>query len=142
MSSNSRRRVADSEAAGTDYNAADSSQTLRGDTLEMLKSLLVVILAAAGIGSAVAEPPQTFQQFDAVSQFDQALAAVDAIRGRKRLQCILATASRSLCQCLSQNLPLDTYPRSYPAIAKQEGEYEAMSAPDKIIVRQCVSGAR
>jgi hypothetical protein len=141
MSSNSRRRVADSEAAGTDYNAAISCQTLRGDTLEMLKSLLGVILVAAGIGSAFAEPPQTFQQFDAVSQFDQALAAV-AIRGRKRLQCILATASRSLCQCLTQNLPLDTYPRSYPAIAKQEGEYDAMSAPDKIIVRQCISDGR
>ena len=70
------------------------------------------------------------------------LAAVDAIRGRKRLQCILSTASRALCQCLSQNLPLDTYPRSYPAIAKQEGEYDALSDPDKAIVRQCISESR
>ena len=108
----------------------------------MRRSLLAGILVLAGISSSFAASPQTFQQFDAASRFDQALAAVDAIRGRKRLQCILATASRSLCQCLSQNLPLDTYPRSYPAIAKQEGEYDALSDPDKAIVRQCISESR
>jgi hypothetical protein len=108
----------------------------------MLRSAIVAILVLVGIGSCFAESPQTFQQFDAASQFDQALAAVDAIKARKRLQCILATASRALCQCLSQNLPLATYPRSYPAIAKQEGEYDALSAPDKIVVRQCLSDGR
>jgi hypothetical protein len=108
----------------------------------MLRPLLAGILLLVGISSAFAESPQTFQQFDAASRFDQALAAVDAIRGRKRLQCILATASRSFCQCLSQNLPLDTYPRSYPAIAKQEGEYDSLSDQDKATVRQCVASGR
>src|ERR1700761_4507272 len=100
---------------------------------------LVLIVASGGSRAAA---PQTFQQFDAASKFDQALAAIDAIRGRKRLQCLLSTASRALCQCLSQNLPLDTYPRSYPAIARQEGEFDALSDPDKAVVRQCVSESR
>jgi hypothetical protein len=102
----------------------------------------ILILVAIAIGSSVAASAQSFQQFDAASRFDQALAAVDAIRGRKRLQCILATATRSFCQCLAKNLPLDTYPRSYPAIAKQEGEYDALSEQDKAIVRQCVASGR
>jgi hypothetical protein len=108
----------------------------------MPRSLTVALLILLATGPSFAEPPQTFQQFDAVSEFDRALAAVDAIRGRKRLQCILATASRALCQCLSQNLPLSTYPRSYPAVVKQQGEFEGMSDPDKAVVRQCILGAR
>jgi hypothetical protein len=95
-----------------------------------------------GTGPSFAESPQTFQQFDAVSEFDRALAAVDAIRGRKRLQCLLSAANRALCQCLSQNLPLSTYPRSYPAIVQQQGEFDALSDPDKAVVRQCIADNR
>jgi hypothetical protein len=108
----------------------------------MLRTLLAGMMILIGIGSSCAGSPQSFQQFDAVSEFDRALAAVDAIRGRKRLQCLLSTARRGLCICLSENLPLATYPRSYPAIANQEGEFDAMSDPDKSVVRQCLSDNR
>jgi hypothetical protein len=115
---------------------------LREDAPRIFGIAVAGILLLAASDWSRAASPETFQQFDAASRFDQALAAVDAIRGRKRLQCILSTASRALCQCLSKNLPLDTYPRSYPAIARQEGEYDALSDSDRAVVRQCVADSR
>jgi hypothetical protein len=88
---------------------------------------------------------QSLQQFENMSQFQQALAAVDAIKQRKKLQCVLAISNRALCACLSRKLPVNIYFRSYASIANQakEGaEYEQLSAADKKIVDQCVSESR
>ena len=80
-----------------------------------------------------------------MSQFKQALAAVDAIKHRKNLQCVIAIANRALCGCLSRKLPVNIYFRSYASIANQEKdglEYGQLSAADKKIVDQCVSDSR
>jgi hypothetical protein len=100
----------------------------------------VVILAV--VISSDAWPQQTFQDLETVSKMEHALDAVDAIKAHKKLQCVLAIASAALCQCLSRNLPVDTYPRSYASITKQEHEYEQLTAADKKIVDQCVGGGR
>ena len=88
---------------------------------------------------------QSLQQLESMTQFEQALAAVDAIKKRKHLQCVIAIANGPLCQCLSRKLPVDTYFRSYASIANQEKEgqeYGQLSAADKTIVDQCVSDSR
>jgi hypothetical protein len=88
---------------------------------------------------------QSLQELESMSQFEQALAAVDAIKQQKKLQCVLAIANRALCACLSRKLPVNIYFRSYASIANQgkEGpEYEQLSAADKKIVDQCVSESR
>jgi hypothetical protein len=88
---------------------------------------------------------QSLQQFESMNQFEQALAAVDAIKHRKKLQCVIPVANRALCECLSRKLPVDTYFRSYASIANQEKdglEYRQLSAADKKIVDQCVSDSR
>jgi len=101
-------------------------------------SLTVVI-------SSDALSQQSFQELESATQFEKALAAVDAIKRRKKLQCTLSTANGSLCECLSQQLPVSTYVRGYAAIANQEKigpEYGELSAADKKIVDQCISGSR
>jgi hypothetical protein len=108
----------------------------------MVRRWFVGIVILACFVSSDAWPQQTLQELDTVSRFEHAMDAVDAIRAHKKLQCILSTVSRALCDCLSRNLWIDTYPRSYAAIAKQENEYENLSAVDKMIVRQCVSDNR
>ena len=102
----------------------------------------VGIVISAVVISSGAWSQQTLQQLESVSQFGQALAAVDAIKHRKKLQCVIAIANGALCACLSQKLPVDTYFRSYASIAEQETEgqeYRQLSAADKKIVDQCVS---
>ena len=88
---------------------------------------------------------QSLQQLEGMSEFKQALAAVDAIKRRKKLQCVLAIANGAVCECLSRKLPVDTYFRSYASIANQEKEgqeYGQLPAADKTIVDQCVSDSR
>jgi hypothetical protein len=105
----------------------------------------VGIVIAAVIISSDALSQQSFQQLESVNQFEKALAAVDAIKHRKRLQCVLAIGNGALCECLSQKLPVDTYFRSYASIANQgtEGlEYGRLSVADKKIVDQGVSDGR
>jgi hypothetical protein len=88
---------------------------------------------------------QSLQQLESMSQFERAMAAVDAIKHRKVLQCVLTIANGTLCECLSQNLPVDTYVRSFTSIVNQgkEGiEYVQLSAADKKIVDQCVIDSR
>jgi hypothetical protein len=110
----------------------------------MLGWFVGIVISAVVISSG-AWSQQTLQQLESVSQFKQALAAVDAIKKRKHLQCVIAIANRPLCQCLSRKLPVDTYFRSYASIANQEKEgmdYGQLSAADKTIVDQCVSDSR
>jgi hypothetical protein len=111
---------------------------------KMLGWFVGVVISAVAISSG-AWSQQTLQQLESVSQFKQALAAVDAIKRRKHLQCVIAIANGPLCQCLSRKLPVDTYFRSYASIANQEKEgqeYGQLSAADKTIVDQCVSDSR
>jgi hypothetical protein len=107
----------------------------------MLGRLVGCVILAAVI-STDALSQQSFQQLEGISQFQQALAAVDAIKRRKKLQCVLAIANRVLCECLSRKLPVDTYFRSYASIANQEKEgldYRRLSTADRKIVDECVS---
>jgi hypothetical protein len=106
---------------------------------------LVGIVGLAHVISSDVLAQQSFQDLESVTEFEKALAAVDAIKHRKKLQCTLSTANGSLCECLSQKLPVSTYVRSYAAIANQEKigpEYGELSATDKKIVDQCISGSR
>jgi hypothetical protein len=106
---------------------------------------LFSIVIVTFVISSDALSQQSLQQFESMNQFEQALAAVDAIKHRKKLQCVLAIPNGALCECLSRKLPVNIYFRSYAAIAKQEKEgpeYEQLSAADKKIVDQCVSESR
>jgi hypothetical protein len=88
---------------------------------------------------------QSLKQLEGMHEFEQALAAVDAIKHRKKLQCVLAIANGTLCECLSLKLPVNIYFRSYASIANQEKEgpeYGQLSAADKKIADQCVSDSR
>jgi hypothetical protein len=105
----------------------------------------VVTLIAAVVISSDALSQQSLQELESTSQFEQALAAVDAIKNRKRVQCVLAIANRAVCECLSLKLPVDTYFRSYASIVNQEKEgpeYGQLSAADKKILDQCVNDSR
>lgn len=106
-------------------------------------SVGIVILAI--ILSSDASAQQSLKELESVGQFKQAMRAVDAIKARKKLQCVLTIANASLCECLSRKLPIDSYIRSYASIANQEKErpeYEQLPAADRQIVDQCVSDSR
>src|SRR5437763_9719460 len=103
---------------------------------------LVGILIMAAVTSIDASAQQSLQQLESVSEFERALAAVDAIKHRKKLQCVMTIANGKLCECVSQKLPVDTYVRSYASVVSlgREGiEYGQLSAADKKIIDQCVS---
>jgi DNA-binding MurR/RpiR family transcriptional regulator len=103
---------------------------------------IVGIAVLAAVISSDALSQQSLQQLESMNQFEQAMAAVDAIKQRKKIQCVMAIANGALCGCLSQKLPVNIYFRSYASIAKQEKEgleYAQLSAADKKIVDQCVS---
>jgi hypothetical protein len=102
----------------------------------------VGIVTIAAVTSSDALAQQSLQGFESASQFQQAMSAVDTIKHRKKLQCVLSTANGALCECLAQNLPVDTYLRNYVAIANREDEYTQLPAADKRIVDRCVGDNR
>jgi|GEM_PF-1992766 len=104
--------------------------------------LFAAIVSVTAVTSSGALAQQSLQGLESENQFQQAMAAVDAIKRRKKLQCVLSIANGTLCGCLSQNLPVDTYLRSYAAIASQEGEYMQLSVSAKAIVDRCVDDNR
>jgi hypothetical protein len=104
--------------------------------------LFAGLVSVAAVTSSGTLAQQSLLGFENDNKFQQAMAAVDAIKHRKKLQCVLSIANGALCKCLSQNLPVDTYLRSYAAIANQEGEYTQLSASDKTIVDRCVGDNR
>jgi hypothetical protein len=108
----------------------------------MMFGRFVGILVFALVISSDALSQQSFQDLEAASQFDKALAAVDQTKNRKKLQCLLDIANRPLCECLSRSLPLDTYVHSFTAITSQDSEYAQLSAAGKTIVDRCVSDSR
>jgi hypothetical protein len=101
-----------------------------------------LILIAAAIVSFDVSAQQSFQELESTSDFERALAAVDAIKHRKQFQCAMTIANGALCQCLVQKLPVDTYVRSYASITsltKEGSEFGQLSAANKTVVSQCVS---
>jgi hypothetical protein len=102
----------------------------------------VSVAMFAVLVSSDALSQQSFQDLEGASRFDRALAAVDQIKNRKKLQCLLDIVNRPLCDCLSRSLPLDTYVRSFTAITNQESEYAQLSAAGKTIVDRCISDSR
>jgi len=104
--------------------------------------LFAAIVSVTAVTSSGALAQQSLRGLESENQFQQAMAAVDAIKRRKKLQCVLSIANGTLCGCLSQNLPVDTYLRSYAAIASQEGEYMQLSVSAKAIVDRCVDDNR
>src|SRR5260370_40140264 len=98
----------------------------------------IVIFAVVISSDALSQ--QSLQELENMSQFKQALAAVDAIKHRKNLQCVIAIANRALCGCLSWKLPENIYFRSYASIASQAKgpEHGQLSAEDNTIWDECV----
>jgi hypothetical protein len=76
----------------------------------------VATVSFAIVISSDALSQKSLQQLEAMSEFEQALTAVDAIKHHKELQCILSISNIALCSCLSQKLPVTTYFRSYASI--------------------------
>jgi hypothetical protein len=104
--------------------------------------LFAAIVSVTAVTSSATLAQQSLQGLESENQFQQAMAAVDAIKRRKKLQCVLSIANGTLCGCLSQNLPVDTYLRGYAAIASREGEYMQLSAASKAVVDRCVGDNR
>jgi hypothetical protein len=95
--------------------------------------------------SSAALSQQSLQELESSSQFERALRAVDAIKHRKKLQCVMSTANASICECLAQKLPVDTYVRSYVSIVNREKDgqdYGQLSAADRAIVDRCLTDGR
>jgi hypothetical protein len=87
----------------------------------------------------------SLQGLERSSQFEQAMRAVDAIKHRKRLQCVLSIANAAVCACLAQKLPVDTYVRSYGAIVSRDNDgpdYGRLPAAEKAVVDRCVADGR
>ena len=106
---------------------------------------LAGIVISATIISTDALSQQSLRDLESSRQFEQALRAVDAIKHRKKLQCVLSIASNAICECLAQKLPVDIYIRSYASIANREKDgrdYEQLSTADKTIVDRCVTDGR
>jgi hypothetical protein len=106
---------------------------------------LVGIAISTAVMSSDALSQQSFKDLESSSQFEQALRAVDAIKHRKKLQCVISTANASVCACLAEKLPVDTYVRSFVAVVNREkvGEdYGRLSDADKAIVDRCVRDGR
>ena len=106
---------------------------------------LVGMTLSVAVMSSGASAQQSLQELEKSSQFEQALRAVDAIKHRKRLQCVIATANAAICRCLAQKLPVDTYVRSYASIVngdKDGQDYGQLSGSDKAIVDRCLTDGR
>jgi hypothetical protein len=129
-------------AASIDSVRASSSNAWREG--RMFRWIVGITMSAI-IMSSEALCQQSLHELEKSTQFEQALRAIDAIKYRKRLQCIISTANAPICGCLSQKLPVDTYVRSYVAIVngdKDGHDYRQLSAADQTIVDQCVTAGR
>ena len=59
----------------------------------MFARFVAMLIMAALLVSFDASAQQSFQQFESTNQFERALAAVDTIKRRKKLQCVMAIAN-------------------------------------------------
>jgi hypothetical protein len=108
--------------------------------IKMLRALVVLLIPSLVIPSQALS--QSFEQFERASQFERAMAAVDRIRGRKKLQCLISVGNRSLCECLSTRLPFTLHVSNYVSIANQDkgaADYRQLSSADMQTVDQCVA---
>ena len=106
---------------------------------------IVGIMMSAIVISSDALSQQSLQELESNTQFEKALRAVDAIKHRKKLQCVISTANAPVCGCLAQKWPVDTYVRGYVSIVngdKDGQDYRQLSAADKAIVHRCLAGGR
>jgi hypothetical protein len=111
--------------------------------IKMLRILVAVLIPSLVVSSPALS--QSFEQFERASQFEKAMAAVDQIRSRKKLQCLISVGNRSLCECLSTRLPFTLHISNYVSIANRDTEsadYGRLSAADIQTVDQCVAGSR
>jgi hypothetical protein len=107
--------------------------------LKMLR-LFIGILASNLVISPQASS-QSLEQFERTSQFEKAMVAVDQIKSRKKLQCLISIKNRSLCECLSTNLPFTLHISNYVSIANQDkrtADYGQLSTADRQSVDRCV----
>ena len=111
--------------------------------IEMLGKLVAILIPSLVISSPALS--QSFEQFERASQFEKAMAAVDQIRSRKKLQCLISVGNRSLCECLSTKLPFTLHISNYVSVANRDrgaADYGRLSAADMQTVDQCVAGSR
>jgi hypothetical protein len=116
------------------------SRSERGKmSIRFASGLIFVILASS---NSMAQ--QSLQQLEDASTFERALVAVDIIKQRKKLECVMTTGDSRLCGCLSRMLPVDTYIQSYGSLASQGNstEYERLTSDEKGIVSQCLRERR
>jgi hypothetical protein len=110
-----------------------------------MSAIVMSGIVMSRIVSSDALSQQSLQGLESSSQFEQAMRAVDAIKHRKKLQCVIATANASVCACLARTLPVNIYIRSYVAIVNRDKDgqdYGQLSAADKAIVDRCVTDGR
>lgn len=108
--------------------------------IKMLRTLIAVLIPSLVLSSQAMS--QSFEQFERASQFERAMAVVEEIRGRKKLQCLISVGNRSLCECLSTRLPFTLHISNYVSIANQDkgsADYGQLSAADRQTVDQCVA---
>ena len=84
----------------------------------MLRILVALLIPSLVISSPALS--QSFEQFERASQFEKAMAVVDQIRSRKKLQCLISVGNRSLCECLSTKLPFTLHISNYVSIANRD----------------------
>jgi hypothetical protein len=65
-----------------------------------MPALFVCVVVFAVFVSFGAFSQQSLREFESTSEFEKALAAVDAIKHRKKMQCVLAIPNWALCECL------------------------------------------
>jgi hypothetical protein len=85
---------------------------------------------------------QSLQQLESMGQFERTLVAVDVIKQRKAVQCMMATGNTTRCKCLSQKLPVDTYLPVINSIVNQGDEgidYVQLPTADRKVVDQCLN---
>ena len=108
--------------------------------IKRLRTLIAVLIPSLVVSSPAMS--QSFEQFERTSQFEKAMAVVDQIRGRKKLQCLISIGNRSLCECFSTRLPFSLHISNYVSIANQDkgtADYGQLSAADRRTVDQCVA---
>jgi hypothetical protein len=121
------------KAPSIDYRRASGKLKMLRFFIGILASNLVISQQASS---------QSLDQFERTRQFEKAMVAVDQIRSRKKLQCLISIRNRSLCECLSTSLPFTLHISNYVSIANQDKgtvDYGQLSSTDRQSVDQCVA---
>ena len=106
----------------------------------MLRLFLGILISSLVISSHALS--QSFEQFERTNQFERAMATVDRIKNRNKLRCLISIKNRSLCECLSTNLPFSLHVSNYVSMAiqdKKAADYGQLSTADRQTVDQCIA---